>query len=524
MEPWDYTYGERIILQQGGMMEFDIPDQEYWWYGTVSEGTRMPLTRFSECTVDFGDDTTQNQVSSCLVSSLGRVIYGEAPYRAVFSHGKIRIIGEAAYADGLNDLRGAGRFLYHRAETEKENRRCVPELFFREPQYNTWIELLQDQSQKGVLDYAHGILGHGFPAGVLMIDEGWSPDYGIFEFDSRKFPDPVEMTEELHTRGFKVMLWVTPYISPDSAAFRRLDREGLLLKGADGETAVRKWWNGYSCILDLTNAKSREWLEESLHDLQRRYGIDGFKFDGGDPSMYRDDDRPAASCSARGQVQLYGRFGMEYAFNEFRSGWNSGWEPLVMRLADKRHSWDTEGLNTLIPNSTVQSIFGYVFQCPDMIGGGEAVNFHENAGKLDRELIVRYAETAALFPMMQFSAAPWRILSEEELTIVRSMVILHEKFADTIVNCANRAIADGEPILRHMSWQYPGQGFETTADQFALGEKIVVAPVLKKGARERNVVLPAGTWIDDEGNRLAGGHVFRTEVPLARLPYYTKTD
>lgn len=44
--------------------------------------------------------------------------------------------------------------------------------------YNTWIELTFHQNQRDVLNYAQGLLSHGLPPGVLMIDDGWAESYG----------------------------------------------------------------------------------------------------------------------------------------------------------------------------------------------------------------------------------------------------------------------------------------------------------------------------------------------------------
>ena len=38
-----------------------------------------------------------------------------------------------------------------------------PEIFFSEPQYNTWIELQRDQNQKGIEKYADDIIKNKFP-------------------------------------------------------------------------------------------------------------------------------------------------------------------------------------------------------------------------------------------------------------------------------------------------------------------------------------------------------------------------
>ena len=59
--------------------------------------------------------------------------------------------------------------------------------FFQVPQYNTWIELMYNQNQKQILEYAKTLKDAGLPSGVLMIDEGWAPDYGDYDFCARKF-------------------------------------------------------------------------------------------------------------------------------------------------------------------------------------------------------------------------------------------------------------------------------------------------------------------------------------------------
>lgn len=73
----------------------------------------------------------------------------------------------------------------------------------------------------------------------------------------------------------------------------------------------------------------------------------------------------------------------------------------------------------LIPNTIMHGLLGYPFSCPDMIGGGQCADFQNNSVTLDEELFVRYAQCAALTPMMQFSAAPWRVLSRENADLCR---------------------------------------------------------------------------------------------------------
>lgn len=93
-----------------------------------------------------------------------------------------------------------------------------------------------------------------------MIDDRWSVDFGTWRFDRAAFPDPAAMVRRLHDRGCPVTLWLVPFVSPDSAVFRRLEPRGLLVAGPAGDTVVRRWWNGFSAILDVTNPAAVDWL------------------------------------------------------------------------------------------------------------------------------------------------------------------------------------------------------------------------------------------------------------------------
>jgi alpha-glucosidase len=193
--------------------------------------------------------------------------------------------------------------------------------------------------------------------------------------------------------------------------------------------------------------------------------------------------------------------------------------PLVQRLRDKAHNW--EDLQKLIPDQMSQSVMGYTYTCPDMIGGGEYQSFL-NASTVDEELVVRSAQVHALMPMMQFSVAPWRVLSKENEAICLEMAKLHEKMGPMILELAIKASITGEPIVKPMALAFPKGGFEMIKDQFMLGDNILVAPVVEKGARSRTVVLPQGNWKSDEGKLIKGGKTIEITVPLERLPYFTK--
>ena len=65
---------------------------------------------------------------------------------------------------------------------------------------------------------------------------------------------------------------------------------------------------------------------------------------------------------------------------------------------------------------------------------------------------------------------------------------------------------------------------ENTAirDEFLMGEDLLVAPVVEKGATSRKVVIPPGTWKADDGTVFTGPTSVTIAAPLARLPHFTR--
>ncbi len=496
-----------------------LQPREYWWGGAVSAGTQMPYR--AEAALDLRGENFANQAAPFLVSSTGRYLWSDEPFAFRFEGRSLTLEGKGPFViEAKATMKEAFREASARFFPPRQ--KIPPALFFNRPQYNTWIELMYDQNQKDVLKYAKDLLRAGYPPGVLMIDEGWQRYYGHWDFDPILFPDPKKMMQQLHRMGFKVMLWVVPFVVPDSRVYRALRDGNVLVKEPGGKVAVREWWNGHSAVVDLTGGEGRAWFLEQMDALRRKYGVDGFKFDAGDTPGYRDGDKTARPVTPNGHTEAFGQMGTRYRFNEYRACWKCAGEPLVQRLGDRAHSWDERGLASVLPNMIAQGLLGHAFGCPDMIGGGEYTSFLSSSSKLDPELFVRYAQACALMPMMQFSAGTWRVLDRKHHKLCIEAARLHMKFGAKILRLAKEASQTGEPIVRHLAYEFPGHGYEPVSNQFLLGGEILVAPVLQKGATTRKVLIPPGDWKADDGTVYSGPAEVEVQAPLERLPYFTK--
>lgn len=504
---------------------------EFWWGGLSVDGHLMPYSKETSLSRNLYGDNKGNQASPILLSTEGRYIWSEKPYQYSFEKGLLEIdetMGEVYVGDGGDSL--AEGFTVVSQKYFPSNGEIPDPLLFTAPQYNTWIELIYNQNEKDIRAYAEAIVSNGYPTGVLMIDDNWQRSYGDWRFRADRFQDPKGMIRHLHDGGFKVMMWICPFVTADTENFRYLAAEGMLhldpartqeilWANTRNKAAVIRWWNGASAMLDLSNPRAFSWLESEMDYLVEEYGVDGFKLDAGDMGFYDRNNIISfvGDSMPNDHTMHFARLGLKYPLNEYRASWKMAGLPLAQRLRDKAFEWGD--MRKLIPGMISQGLMGYAYTCPDMIGGGEYQSFL-SLDSIDEELIVRSAQVHALMPMMQFSVAPWRVLSPENNAICRDMAQLHADFGEEILEMAKKSSKTGEPIVKPLAWLWPDAGYEEIHDQFILGDDILVAPVVESGARSREVVFPAGTWVGDDGSEVVGPATVEIQAPLARLPYY----
>ena len=498
-------------------LNINVDRNTLWWSGIINDGYKMPLTQSYQADLksNYG-----NQAQPLMLSSTGEVVWSEQSYSINYLPGKLSIKGKSAkfqYHKVGKNLKDA--YQYASQTYFPPSGKMPDQLLFTNPQYNTWIELMYNQNQKDILLYAKNILKNGFPSGVLMIYDNWQEDYGKWNFHPGRFSNPKQMIDSLHSLGFKVMVWVCPFVSPDCDVYRDLMSKKYFVTDSVGDPSIVKWWNGSSALLDLTNPKASDWFKSQLNNLTTNYGVDGFKFDAGDFEYYENINSFKKDATPNDQSEAYGRIALDYPLNEYRAMWKMGGQPLVQRLRDKTHGFGA--LQLLIPNMLVEGLMGYYFSCPDLIGGGEFTSFLNDA-ILDQESIVRSAQCHALMPMMQFSVAPWRVLDKEHFAAVIKAVQTREKFKDYILELAVKASKTGEPIMKPMEFNFPNAGYVKITDQFLVGDRLLVAPVLAKGALKRKVVIPQGKWKSFDGQIITGPKTIEVKVLLDDLPYFEK--
>ncbi len=507
-------------------IEVSIWEDEYWYAAEVTEGINMPFNAESDIERDIRVAGTENQTSPFLISTKGRYIWSKDGFVYRVKKGKIKCKNspmkhDIEIFDGYRSLKGA--YLNACARFFPPDGKHPNELMFRYPQYCTWIALGAEQTEEGIIDYAKSIVDSGMPVGELIIDDGWQENFGSWDFDAKKVPHPKALVKTLHEMGFKVILWICPFVSRDAIDYDYLKYGDLLVKKRSGKIAFRKWWNGKDALIDMSNPSSREWFKSKCDYLMNEYGVDGFKQDAGDAFYYKDSDITYNAVDANTESKLWCESARSLDFNEIRACFKCGGMGIAQRLCDKRHSFTGNGLEQLVPNALMQGILGYPYSCPDMIGGGAIGDFRgRDESEFDMELFVRYAQASALMPMMQYSFPVWKLKNKRIAELCKEAAAIHEEYSDYIMKLVKTASRTGEPIVRYLAYEFPHEEFEKVNDMFMLGDKYLVAPVTVKGQYEKEIRLPEGHWKYVDGNVYSGTVTVGT--PIEILPVFERLD
>jgi len=452
-----------------------------------------------------------------------------------------------------------------RALTELTGRPEVPPAWV----FGPWMSSNEWNTQARVLAELAATQEHGIPATVLVI-EAWSDETTFYVWNGAEYaagagdrdvaladftfpaegpwPDPKAMTDALHDAGVRLVLWQIPVLKATDAPHPQHDADivhavgnGYVIMDAAGSPYRNlAFWFRDALIPDLTDGEVAGWWLAKRRYLLDEVGVDGFKTDGGE------------HLSSRGIVARGGRRGDELvnafpnayvgAYHRFtqearkgdgvtfsRAGHTGAGAFPAHWAGDENSTW--EAFRRSIVAGLTAGLSGIPFWGWDIAGFSDALP--------SAELYLRATAMAAFCPVMQYHSeykpdgpsrdrTPWNIArtTEDDRVLPLSGFFhrLRMNLLPYILNEAAHSARTGEPMLRALLLDDP-RDHEAwpIADQYRFGRDLLVAPVVKEGATDRTLYLPAGDWYDLlAGTRHEGGRWLTVPAPLNRIPVFAR--
>jgi alpha-glucosidase (family GH31 glycosyl hydrolase) len=396
---------------------------------------------------------------------------------------------------------------------------------YAKPLFNTWAQFYTDVTQASTLSWATGLHQAGVPAHTIQVDDGWATHYGDTTFNS-KFPDPKKLSDQIHALGYDFGLWDTLWINNDATNYAYAAQQGYLLKSKADPTKACSvtWWNGVAGIVDLGNPAARAWYVGQLQDLEKTYGVNGFKFD---TRFFDESCAPSPGYTALDYLTLGAQ--MADQFDQQGAGVRISWTGsqkygFVTRQVDKGTGWNS--LQAAVSQTLAITTIGYPFVETDMIGGSMGQT------PPTKQVLVRWAQAASLMPLMYSSTSPlgvstWagtQAYDQQTVDLYAAAVKTHGLIAPYIDEQVSRAVKTGEPIMKPLFFNYPAdQSTYAINDEWLLGDSLLAAPILSDGT-SRNIHVPSGRWYDVAHARVVTGPVDLSgyTAALAQTPTFVR--
>jgi alpha-glucosidase len=356
----------------------------------------------------------------------------------------------------------------------------------------------------------------------------------VFTWNRSKFPTPREAIDLFHADGTRVVVNLKPCLLDDHPAYATVAERGAFVHhAATRAPCVSQFWDGEGAHVDFTHPEGVRWWQESLAREVLDYGIDAAWNDNNEYEVWDDDgtsdgfgepipiarSRPLQALlmtRASAEAQAAHRPG-ERPFTVTRAG-----PPGIQRYAqtwsgDNTTSWHTLRWNVRM--GLTMSLSG-MFNTGHDIGGF--------AGPVpEAELLVRWMQNGIFSPrciMNSWKAggetnSPW--LHQEAIAPIRDAIRLRYRLMPYLYTLLWRAAEHGEPWLRptFFDFETDPRTFDD-CDDFMCGSQLLVASIVERGMRSRDVYLPSGPacWHAFDGSaRYTPGAVARVDAPLERI-------
>jgi alpha-glucosidase/alpha-D-xyloside xylohydrolase len=353
--------------------------------------------------------------------------------------------------------------------------------------------------------------------GTGFCPSGWNTENGSFVWNSRVFPDPKEIVDELHKEHFHVVLHAV--ILSDKLAGSVHDSCEL---GRFDESQASCYWDAHR--KDFAMGVDGWWPDEGDPlDRVSRLVRNRMYWEG--PQIDRPNERPyALHRNAYAGMQRYASF---------------------LWSGDVYSTWET--LKTQISIAINTGLSGMPYWGTDIGGFVPTPEF-------TAELYLRWFQFAAFCPLFRSHGRAWKLrlpwqwntgdpgppeigsysgaaipdssrLHDPQVeAICRRYLELRYRMMPYLYSAVRECTISGLPIIRAL-WLHFADDPKAVAcgDEYLWGKNLLVAPVIEKGATSRPLYLPRGDWHDFwTGARIEGSREITRPVDLETIPLFVR--
>ena len=389
------------------------------------------------------------------------------------------------------------------------------------------------------------------PADTLWLDIHYLDEYAPLTWNKERFPDPARMIGDLRRQGFHIVTIVDPHPKAEKGwgPYESGLAGGYFTKNPDGSVYEGPVWPSNSeknprpsVLPDFSKPAARDWWGAQYKPLVDA-GVAGIWNDMNEPAVFKGPlwtapldlvhDNEGQPTSHREIHNVYGQLMTRSTYEGLlklkpdsrpfvltRATFSGGQRYAAIWPGDNTSDWST--MRDTIPVFSNMGMSGFSFVGAD-IGGF-------TGGGASPELFTRWLQMGVFYPFMRVhiefdgpNQEPWAYGNRHE-AVNRRAIELRYELLPQIYTTMEETSRTGIPALRPLMLEFPGD--EATwgrEDEFLFGSALLVAPVLREGATQREVYLPEGAWYDYwTGRRQEGKRSLKVPVTLDTIPLFVR--
>jgi len=363
--------------------------------------------------------------------------------------------------------------------------------------FGLWHSRYHPYSEQEALDVIDKYRALDIPLDNFVVDTDWrvgaSDGYAV---NKKLFPDMARFLKEAHDKHVHTMFNDHPEPISQSATdpkelnFRQDGLDSLLSIGAD------VWWydrNWSTSLREPAPGLAKEvWGAAMFHDMTQAVKL---------------KIRPLIMSNVPGIDNGQRHYPPHPAAHRYPVWWTG----------------DTSSNFTYLRNGVANAVDGGVESLLPYMSEDLGGHF----GNPTPELYTRFMEYGALSPQMRLHCTssetrdPWAF-GKEAQDIVHAYTKLRYSLLPTLYSASRRNYEDGTPIVRRCDLEWPSFREASAADQYLLGDDILVAPILTS-MQSAAIAVPASMFRTAEGESGLQGDYFENRN-LDSPPKLTRVD
>ena len=514
------------------------PDEVVYGLGETTGGLNKRGGRYISFNTDTADHSDENPSlyashNLLVLEKRGFCIFFDTPGRAVFEV-DYRHSGEIRVTCG-QDVAVYQVEAQTTAEAVREFLRAIgpaylpPRWAFGYGQSRFGYKCEQDFLQ--VMD------GHkraGLPLDYICMDIDYMDGYRDFSVDPSCFPDLGAFARGLLEQGIRLVPIVDAGIKvdPGEPVYEEGVRKGYFCTNKEGNFFQGGVWPGMTHFPDFLNPEARRWFGQQYRFYTDR-GIEGFWNDMNEPALFYTEytqgpkkldlalnflfPRLRKKVKEQNTVRDYQSFFHQvdgervrhyevhniYGGNMIRSTAEGLQELLDHRyLVFGRASYIGTGRYGGVWTGDNTSCWEHILlnmrhmaalnMCGFLYCGADTGGF---MGNCTRELLLRWLAVSAFTPLMRNHSSkgtrPQEAYRFGDTEAFRGILTLRYRLLPYLYSEYMKAALRSDMYIRPLAFAFPEDGaVKSIEDQLLVGESIMIAPIVHKGATQRRVYLP----------------------------------